>query len=156
MRIFYHCLETTVNPPPPVLEACSGENYTLSCTENATSYIFWNWNDITMRDYTVGQGISYSINTTDPLLSSKNMMVSTRLISIDSSHVHSQLEFTLFENVTSVQVWCNRVMLLVKVKGKIDMYNFKVLLEAIYYNFSQKFFTCCVLYNKLKFHTYKR
>ncbi len=46
------------------------------------------------------------------------MMVSTRLISIDYSHVHSQLEFILFENVTSVQVSCNRVMLLVKVMGK--------------------------------------
>ncbi len=46
------------------------------------------------------------------------MMVSIRLISINSSHVHSQLEFTLFENVTSVNVLCNRVMLLVKNRGK--------------------------------------
>ncbi len=61
---------------------------------------------------------NYSINTTDPLLSNNNMMVSTRLISIHSSHVHSQLEFTLFENVTSVNVLCNRVMLLVKNIGK--------------------------------------
>ncbi len=66
-------------------------------------------------------GLDNNSNTTDLLLSNSNMMVSTRLISIDSSHVHSQLKFTLFENVTSVQVWCNRVMLLVKVKGMNNM-----------------------------------
>ncbi len=45
------------------------------------------------------------------------MTVSTRPISIDSSHVHSQLEFTLLENVTAVQVSCNLVMLFIKVTG---------------------------------------
>ncbi len=64
-----------------------------------------------MRDYTTGSGISYTINTTDLLLSNNNMMVSTRLISMVSSLVNSQLEFTLFENITSVNVWCNRVMI---------------------------------------------
>ncbi len=101
-----------------MLEVCPSENYTLSCTENGTANILWNWNDIIMRQYISGID-NNDINTTDPLLSDNNMMVSTRLISIDSSHVHSQLEFTLSENVTSVQVSCNRVILLVKVKGKI-------------------------------------
>ncbi len=114
-----HFLETTLNPEPPTLEVCPGENYTLSCTESGTSQIIWNWNDIIMREYV--SGIDNNINTTDLLLNNNNMMVSTRLISIDSSHVHSQLDFTLFENVTSVQVSCNRVMLLVKVKGKNNM-----------------------------------
>ena len=112
-------LETTLNPPPPTLEVCSGENYTLSCIERGTTLIVWNWNDINMRDYTAGVG--YNINATDPLLSNNNIIVSTRLISIDSSHVHSQLEFTLFENVTSVQVSCNQIMLLANVKGKNNM-----------------------------------
>ena len=69
-------------------------------------------------------------------------MVSTRLISIDSSHVHSHLEFTLFENVTSVNVWCNQVLIFIKVTGKNNMYFFEALLEAIYNNFSQEYFTC--------------
>ncbi len=116
--IHHHLLETTLNPPPPILEVCPGDKNTLSCTEDGTAYIIWNWNNTIMRDYTVGRGINYSINTTDPLLSNNNMMVSTRLISIDSSHVHSQLEFTLFENVTSVNVLCNQVMLLVNNRGK--------------------------------------
>ena len=114
--ILCHFLETTLNPEPPTLEVCPGENYTLSCTESGTAQIIWNWNDIIMRAYV--SGIDNNINTTDLLLNNNNMMVSTRLISIDSSHVHSQLDFTLFENVTSVQVSCNLVMLLVKVKGK--------------------------------------
>ncbi len=114
-----HYLETTLNPPPPTLEVCPGENNTLSCTENGTPQINWNWNGIVMRQYIVG--LDNNINTTDRLLSNKNMMVSTRLISLDYSHVHSQLEFTLYENVTSVQVWCNQVMLLMKVKGKNNM-----------------------------------
>ncbi len=105
-----------LNPPPPVLEVCPGENYTLSCTENGTPQIIWKWNDIMMKQYIAGSGDS--VNTTDLLLSDNNMMVSTRLISIGSSHVHSQLEFTLFENVTSVNVSCNRLMLLVKNRGK--------------------------------------
>ena len=99
-----------------MLEVCSGENNTLSCTESGSPHIIWNWNDIIMRSYIAG--VDYNMNATDLLLSDNNMIVSTRLISINSSHVHSQLEFTLFENVTSVQVLCNRVMLLVKVKGK--------------------------------------
>ncbi len=114
--ILCHFLETTLNPEPPTLEVCPGENYTLSCTESGTAQIIWNWNDIIMRAYV--SGIDNNINTTDLLLNNNNMTVSTRLISIDSSHVHSQLDFTLFENVTSVQVSCNLVMLLVKVKGK--------------------------------------
>ncbi len=72
-----------------------------------------------MRDYYAG--IDNNINATDPLLNNNNMIVSTRLISINSSHIHSILEFTLFENVTSVQVSCNRIMLLVNVKGKNNM-----------------------------------
>ncbi len=112
-------LETTLNPSPPTLEVCSGENYTLSCIERGTARIVWNWNDITMRDYTAG--VDYDINITDLLLSNDNTMVSTRLLFINSLLVHSQLEFTLFENVTSVQVSCNGVTLLVKVKGKKNM-----------------------------------
>ncbi len=119
MILLCHYLETTLNPPPPTLEVCPGENYTLSCTESGTAQIIWNWNDVSMRDYIVG--LDDNINTTDLLLSNNKVMVSTRLISIHFLHVHSQLEFTLFENVTSVQVWCNRVMLLVKVKGKNNM-----------------------------------
>ncbi len=115
-----YCLETTLNPPPPMLEVCPGKNYTLSCTENGTATILWNWNDIIMRQYISGID-NNDIITTDLLLSNNNMMVSTRLISFDSTHVHSQLEFILFVNVTSVQVSCNRVMLLVKIKGKISM-----------------------------------
>ncbi len=95
-------LETTLYPEPPTLEVCPRKIYTLSCTENATPQIIWNWNGIIMRDYTFG--LDNNINTTDSLLSNNNMMVSTRLLSIDSSHVHSQLKFTLLENVTSVQV----------------------------------------------------
>ncbi len=91
----------------------------MSCTEYGAGYIIWNWNDIT-TEYIAGISNS-DINTTDLLLSDNNMIVSTRLISIDSSHVQSQLEFTLYENVTSVQVRCNRVMLLIKVKGKNNM-----------------------------------
>ncbi len=116
MIILCNFLETTLNPEPPTFEVCPRENYTLSCTEGGTAHILWNWNDIIMREYIVG--IDNNINTTDLLLSNSNMTVSTRLISINSSHVHSQLEFTLFENVTLVQASCNRVMLLVKVKGK--------------------------------------
>ncbi len=119
MILLCHYLETTLNPPPPTLEVCPGENYTLSCTENYISQLNWNWNDIVRREYRVG--IDNNSTTTDLLLSNSNMTVSTRLISIYPSHVHSQLEFTLLENVTSVQVWCNRVMLLVKVKGKNNM-----------------------------------
>ncbi len=104
-----------LNPPPPVLEVCPGENYTLSCTEKGTARIAWNWNDITMREYI--SGLDNNSNTTDLLLSNNNMTVSTRLLSINYSYVHSQLEFTLFENVTSVNVSCNRVMLLVKNRG---------------------------------------
>ncbi len=111
-----HFLETTLYPEPPTLEVCPRKNYTLSCIERGTARILWNWNDIIMRDYTAG--LDDNINTTDLLLSDNYKIVSTRLISIDSSHVHSQLEFTLFENVTSVQVSCNQIMLLVKVKGK--------------------------------------
>ncbi len=103
-----------------MLEVCPGKNYTLSCTENGTATILWNWNDIIMRQYISGID-NNDIITTDLLLSNNNMMVSTRLISFDSTHVHSQLEFILFVNVTSVQVSCNRVMLLVKIKGKISM-----------------------------------
>ena len=115
-----HYLETTLNPPPPTLEVCPGENYTLSCTEYGSSYILWNWNDIIMRQYIAG--IDNNINTIDLLLSNNNItIVSNHLISIDSSRVHSQLESTLSENVTSVQVSCNRVMLLIKVTGKNNM-----------------------------------
>ncbi len=113
--LHHHLLETTLNPPPPTLEVCSGENYTLSCIERGTDLITWNWNDITMRDYI--SGLDNDSNTTDLLLSNNNMMVSTRLLPINSSYVHSQLEFTLFENVTSVNVSCNEVMLLVKNRG---------------------------------------
>ncbi len=74
-------------------------------------------NDVTMRDYTAGA--DNNINTTDLLLSNNNMVVSTRLISINSSHVNSQLEFTLFENVTLVDVWCNRVMITIKSKSAL-------------------------------------
>ncbi len=99
-----------------MLEVCPGENITLSCIESGTARIVWNWNDIIMRDYT--SGLDNDINTTDLLLSNDNMMVSTRLLSINSSHVYSQLEFTLFENVTSVNVSCNQVMLHIKNRGK--------------------------------------
>ncbi len=121
-------IETTLNPSLPTLEVCPGENYTLSCTENGTSYILWNWNGTIMRDYTAGQEINYSINATDSLLSDNNMMVSTRLLSIDSLHVHSQLEFTLFENVTSVNVWCNQVMITINNRGKSALFDFVTLL----------------------------
>ncbi len=119
MILLCHYLETTLNPPPPTLEVCLGENYTLSCTESEALSTFWNWNNIIRRQYIIG--IDNNSSTTDLLLSNSNMTVSTRLISINSSHVHSQLEFTLFENVTSVQVSCNGVTLLVKVKGKKNM-----------------------------------
>ena len=122
--IFFRCLETTLNPPPPKLEVCSGENNTLSCTERGTSHILWNWNNINTRQYITGLD-NNNTNTTDLLLSNNNMMVSTRLISIDSSHVHSHLEFTLFENVTSVNVWCNQVLIFIKVTGKNNMYCLK-------------------------------
>ncbi len=120
--LHHHLLETTLNPPPPTLEVCPGENYTLSCIERGTARIVWNWNDITMRDYTAG--LDNDINTTDTLLSNDNMMVLTHLLSIDSSLVHSQLEFTLFENVTSVNVWCNRVMITIKNGGKSALFYF--------------------------------
>ncbi len=106
-----------------MLEVCPGENYTLSCKENETSYIIWNWNDVSMRDYTAGQGINYSINTIDPLLIKNNMMESTRLIS-NFSDVYSELEFTLFENVTSVNVWCNRVMIIIKNRVRVHYFHF--------------------------------
>ncbi len=77
-----------------MLEVCPGENYTLSCTENGTAHILWNWNDIIMRENIAGID-NNNTNTTYSLLSNNNMMMLTRLISIDSSHVHSQLEFTL-------------------------------------------------------------
>ncbi len=121
-----------------MLEVCPGENYTLSCKENETSYIIWNWNDVSMRDYTAGQGINYSINTIDPLLINNNMMVSTRLISINFSDVYSELEFTLFENVTSVNVWCNRVMIIIKNRGKSALFSFFTLL-GFKYNFGKSF-----------------
>ncbi len=114
--LHHHLLETTLNPPPPTLEVCPGENYTLSCIERGTARIVWNWNDITMRDYT--SGLDNDINTTDLLLSDNYKIVSTRLIAINSSHVYSQLEFTFFENVTSVNISCNEVMLHIKSRGK--------------------------------------
>ncbi len=123
--LHHHLLETTLNPPPPTLEVCPGENYTLSCTESETPRILWNWNDVTMRDYI--SGIDNNINTTDLLLSNNKVMVSTRLLSIDSSHVHSQLEFTLFENVTLVNVWCNRVIITIKYRGKSALFYFVTL-----------------------------
>ncbi len=123
--LYHHLLETTVNPPLPTLEVCPGENYTLSCTERGTAQLIWNWNDVTMRDY-IG-GIDNNINTTDLLLSDNNMIVSTRLLSIDSSHVHSQLKFTLFENVTLVNVWCNRVMITITNGGKSALFYFVTL-----------------------------
>ncbi len=99
-----------------MLEVCPSENNTLSCTESGTPRILWNWNDIIMRDYTAG--LDDNINTTDLLLSDNYKIVSTRLISINSSHVYSQLEFTFFENVTSVNISCNKVMLHIKNRGK--------------------------------------
>ncbi len=77
-----------------------------------------------MRQYITGLD-NNNTNTTDFLLSNNNMMVSTRLLSVDSSHVHSHLEFTLFENVTSVNVWCNQVLIFIKVTGKNNMYCLK-------------------------------
>ncbi len=53
------------------------------------------------------------------------MMVSTRLLSINSSYVHSQLEFTLFENVTLVNVWCNLVMITITNRGKSALFYFR-------------------------------
>ncbi len=76
-----------------MLEVCHGENYTLSCTENGTAHILWNWNDIIMREYIAGID-NNNTNTTYSLLSNNNMMMLYLLI--------LQLEFTLFENVTSV------------------------------------------------------
>ncbi len=99
-----------------MLEVCPSENNTLSCRESGTSRILWNWNDIIMRDYTAG--LDDNINTTDLLLSNNYKIVSTRLIAINSSHVYSQLEFTFFENVTSVNISCNEVMLHIKNRGK--------------------------------------
>ena len=119
-------IETTLNPSLPTLEVCPGENYTLSCTENRRPQIDWNWNDNIIRQYTAG--LDNNINATDLLLSNNNMMVSTRLISIDSSHVHSHLEFTLFENVTSVNVWCNQVMITINNRGKSALFDFVTLL----------------------------
>ncbi len=132
--IHHHLLETTLNPPPPELEVCPGENNTLSCRENGTAQMLWNWNDIIMKQYTIV--IDNNINTTDLLLSNNNMMVSTRLISINSLHVHSQLEFTLFENVTSVNVSCNRVMLHVKNRGKSALF-ILLLYWSFIYNFGK-------------------
>ena len=94
----------------------------MSCTENRRPQIDWNWNDNIIRQYTAG--LDNNINATDLLLSNNNMMVSTRLISIDSSHVHSQLEFTLFENVTAVNVSCNRVNLLLKNRSECTLFHF--------------------------------
>ncbi len=108
-----------------MLEVCPGENYTLSCIERGTARIVWNWNDIIMRDYTAV--LDNDINTTDLMLSNNKVMVSTRLLSIDSSHVHSQLEFTLFENVTLVNVWCNRVMITITNGGKSALFYFVTL-----------------------------
>ncbi len=137
-----HLLETTLNPPPPTLEVCPGENYTLSCIEKGTARILWNWNDVTMRDYTAG--IDNNINTTDLLLSDNNMMVSTRLLLINSSQVHSQLEFTLFEIVTLVNVWCNRVMITIKSGGKSALFYF-VTLSLFKYNFCKSFLEFSIL-----------
>ncbi len=123
--LHHHLLETTLNPPPPTLKVCPGENYTLSCTVRGTPSILWNWNNITMRDYI--SGLDKNINTTDLLLSNNNMMVSTRLLLINSSQVHSQLEFTLFENVTLVNVWCNRVMITIQNGGKSALFYFVTL-----------------------------
>ncbi len=134
--LHHHLLETTLNPPPPTLEVCPGENNTLSCTESGTAQITWNWNDVTMRNY-IGGLDNYIINTTDLLLSNNNMMVSTRLLSINSS-VHSELEFTLFENVTSVKVWCNRVMITITNGGKSALFYF-VTLSLLKYYFSKSF-----------------
>ncbi len=77
-----------------------------------------------MRDYTAG--LDDNINTTDLLLSNNKVMVSTRLLSINSS-VHSELEFTLFENVTLVNVWCNRVMITITNRGKSALFYFVTL-----------------------------
>ncbi len=134
--LHHHLIEITLNPPPPTLEVCPGENNTLSCTESGTARILWNWNDVTMRDYI--SGTDNNINTTELLLSDNNMMVSTRLLSIDSSHVYSELEFTLFENVTFVNVWCNRVMLTIKNRGKSALFSF-VTLSLFKYNFCKSF-----------------
>ncbi len=62
------------------------------------------------------------------------MMVSTRILSINSSYVHSQLEFTLFEIVTLVNVWCNRVMITITNGGKSVLLYF-VTLSLFKYNF---------------------
>ncbi len=134
--LHHHLLETTLNPPPPTLEVCPGENYTLSCIERGTPHIVWNWNGITVRDYTAG--LDNDINTTDLLLSNNKVIVSTRLLSINSSQVHSQLEFTLFENVTSVNVWCNRVMITITNGGKSALFYF-VTLSLFKYNFCKSF-----------------
>ncbi len=76
----------------------------------------------------------WCINTTDLLLSNNNNMVSTRILSINSSYVHSQLEFTLFEIVTLVNVWCNRVMITITNGGKSILLYF-VTLSLFKYNF---------------------
>ncbi len=135
--LHHHLLETTLNPPPPTLEVCPGENYTLSCIERGTARIVWNWNDFILRQYIAGLD-NDNINTTDLLFSNNKVMVSTHLLSIDSSHVHSQLEFTLFENVTLVNVWCNRVMITIKNGGKRALFYF-VTLSLLIYNFNKSF-----------------
>ncbi len=78
-----------------------------------------------MRDYI--PGLDNDINSTDLLLSDNNMMVSTRLLLINSSQVHFELEFTLFESITLVNVWCNRVMITIKNGGKSALFHFVTL-----------------------------
>ncbi len=89
-----------------------------------------------LRDY-IGE-IYNNINTTDLLLSDNKVMVSTRHLSISSSQVHSQLEFTLLENVTLINVWCNRVMITIKNGGKSALLYF-VTLSLFKYNFCKSF-----------------
>ncbi len=80
MLYFYHPLSSSfrnyTKSTTSYLDVCPGENYTLSCTESGTAQLIWNWNDVTVRDYTAG--VDNNINTTDLLLSDNNMMVSTQ------------------------------------------------------------------------------
>ncbi len=98
--IHHHLLETTLNPPPPILEVCPGDKNTLSCTEDGTAYIIWNWNGTIMKDYTAGHGINFSINTTDPLLNNNNMMVHNKIQILNTMNGFGQRK---------VQVICKHV-----------------------------------------------